>query len=77
MREKEGGEEWKGQGRGGGVGEWKREGRMVERKKEDGGWGGFIDCSQAEGTVFGAWRWALRTPGLSLLSGPGEETNTH
>lgn len=39
--------------------------------------GGFIDCSQAEGAVCGAWWWALRTPGLSLLSGPGEKTHAH
>lgn len=31
---------------------------------------GDIDCSQAEGALCGAWWWALRTPGLSLLSGP-------
>lgn len=37
---------------------------------------GDIDCSQAEGALCGAWWWALRTPGLSLLSGP-EEEQTH
>ncbi len=48
-----------------------------KEKGEDEGKGGFIDCSQAEGAVCGAWRWALRTPGLSLLSGPEEKPNTH
>lgn len=37
--------------------------------------GVFVVCSQAEGAVCGACRRALRTPGLSLLSGPGK--NTH
>lgn len=54
------------------------EGGMHERKKKmEGKYGGFVVCSQAEGTVCGAWRWALRTPGLSLLSGPGKHTHTH
>lgn len=39
--------------------------------------GVFVVCSQAEGAVCGAWRRALRTPGLFLLSGPGKNTHTH
>ena len=54
-----------------------RDGREKKEKGGDGGEGGCIDCSQAEGAVCGAWRWALRTPGLSLLSGPEEKQNTH
>lgn len=38
--------------------------------------GVFVVCSQAEGAVCGAWRRALRTPGLFLLSGPGKNTHT-
>lgn len=45
--------------------------KRAERKKEK--MEGDIDCSQAEGALCGAWRWALRTPGLSLLSGPEEK----
>lgn len=39
--------------------------------------GVFVVCSQAEGAVCGAWRRALRTLGLFLLSGPGKNTHTH
>lgn len=49
--------------------------RRGRRKGE--GLGGGIDCSQAEGAVWGAWWWALRTPGLFLLSGPEKKPITH
>lgn len=75
----EGGRRGKGQEKGLGNGKGKEvfweDGR--KEKGRDEGRGGFIDCSQAEGAVCGAWRWALRTPGLSLLFGPEEKPNTY
>lgn len=50
---------------------------MHERKKKmEGEEGGSVVCSQADGAVCRAWCWALRTPGLSQLSGPGKNTHT-
>lgn len=74
--EREGGR--RGVERAGGGGWVMEKGRIFwedgrKEKGEDGRQGGFIDCSQAEGGVWGAWRRALRTPGLSLLSGPVSE----
>lgn len=46
-----------------------REGQRERRR-------GLLVCSQAEGTVCGAWCLVLRTPGLSLLSGPGKNKHT-
>lgn len=50
--------------------------RAEEKRQKKEKMEGDIDCSQAEGALCGAWWWALRTPGLSLLSGP-EEEQTH
>lgn len=47
--------------------------RAEEKRQKKEKMEGDIDCSQAEGALCGAWWWALRTPGLSLLSGPASE----
>lgn len=59
-----------------GAGKWRREFQEGGGEEKMGRLEGIV-CSQAEGAVCRAWRWALRTPGPSLLSGPEGKKTTH